>query len=260
MKYISVALILMFLSQVSCVTEITEPESQFGKLRLKMEFQVDGLQLLQATFGYINAAGNEYMVTEVQFFISDLKLYREDGTDFELTNWENIHYFDRDIPSTLEWTLYDKIEAGAYSAMAFTFGLTEERNQSFMFVNPPESLMFWPENLGGGYHYLKINGKWKDELGLQIPYNFHLGIGQIYHSYPDSITGFVHNYFMVVLPNSGFTINKNETREVTLVMNINNWFTNPNEFDFNVYGGQIMQNQEAMGIASENGWDVFYVK
>ena len=30
-----------------------------------------------------------------------------------------------------------------------------------MFVNPPEVNMMWPDVLGGGYHYLMLNGKWK---------------------------------------------------------------------------------------------------
>ena len=39
--------------------------------------------------------------------------------------------------------------------------------------------------------------------------------------------------------------------------NIENWFKNPNTYDHNQWGGDIMQNQPAMKIAAENGWNVF---
>ena len=55
--------------------------------------------------------------------------------------------------------------------------------------------MFWPEMLGGGYHYMKMNMIWSDTSALN-PFNMHLGIGQIYSSLEpnvDSITGFVPN-------------------------------------------------------------------
>ncbi|NQV01648.1 MAG: hypothetical protein HQ542_03310, partial [Bacteroidia bacterium] len=122
-----------------------------------------------------------------------------------------------------------------------------------------ESFMFWPQYLGGGYHYMKLNGKWLDENQQVNPFDFHLGIGQIYYSYPDSITGFVQNYFQVTLPNSSFLMEKNQTKEILLIMNIENWFRNPNTYDHNIWRGDIMQKQEAMQLACENGHDVFTV-
>ena len=126
-----------------------------------------------------------------------------------------------------------------------------------MFVNPPESFMFWPIYLGGGYHHMKLNGKWLDENQQISPFDFHLGIGQIYYSYPDSITGFVQNYFNVELPNSSFSLVKNQTKEIQIIMNIENWFKSPNTYNHDDWGGDIMQNKEAMFLACENGHDVF---
>lgn len=126
-----------------------------------------------------------------------------------------------------------------------------------MFVNPPESFMFWPENLGGGYHYLKLNGKWLNELDQAAPFNFHLGIGQIYFSYPDSISSFVQNYFRVILPASAFNLAVGETKSVEVIMNVENWFQSPNIYNHNTHGGDIMQKQHVMALAVENGWNVF---
>ena len=131
-----------------------------------------------------------------------------------------------------------------------------------MFVDPPEVNMFWPEVLGGGYHYMMINGKWNDTTGVNMPFNFHLGIGQLYRGNTynvDSIYAFVQNYFTVSLPGSAFTIADKDTATFRLTMNIENWFENPHVFDFNQWGGAIMQNQPAMQIVKENGWDVFSI-
>ena len=43
-------------------------------------------------------------------------------------------------------------------------------------------------------------------------------------------------------------------------MNVNAWFSNPYLFDFNVFGGSIMQNREAQEVLRANGWNVFGVK
>lgn len=227
------------------------------KLILTFDFMIDGNPLQRDTLLYINEAGNQYMVNEIQYFISDVVLHRPNGDPVLLDAWTAIHYIDSDLPDTRRWEVYDTIPAGSYDSVSFTFGINEAKNQSLMFLNPPESFMFWPEYLGGGYHYMKLNGKWLDTNSVVQPFDFHLGIGQIYAHYPDSIIGFVQNYFTVSLPNSAFSLPANGQQQITIVMNIENWFRNPNTFDFNHWGGDIMQNQEAMRLGCENGHDVF---
>jgi hypothetical protein len=69
-----------------------------------------------------------------------------------------------------------------------------------MYVNPPESYMFLPNFLGGpngGYHYLKLNGKWLDTNSVVTPVDFTLCGANIRWQCPivDSITGFVQIIF-----------------------------------------------------------------
>ena len=63
----------------------------------------------------------------------------------------------------------------------------------------------------------------------------------------------------VKLPNSAFTIEENKTRNIEIIMNIDSWFDTPHIYDHNYWGGAIMQNQEAMQMVKENGFDVFTV-
>jgi hypothetical protein len=253
------ALILISIATLaaSCNDEPVEPKQESGKLQFEFEHRVDGQPIVFDKLIYQNEAGNQYLVNEIQYFISDVKLHKTDGSSALLDAWEDIHYVDTDLPVTWQWNFLDEIPTGTFEKISFTFGISQQKNQSLMFVNPPESLMFWPVLLGGGYHYMKLNGKWIDTLNQESPFNFHLGIGQVYHSYPDSITSYIQNYFEVVLPNSSFELSDGQTQRFTLVMNVEKWFESPNTYNHNQWGGDIMQKQDAMKLGCENGWDVF---
>lgn len=218
---------------------------------------IGGSNILYDTMMYRNAAGNPYLVNEIQYFISDVTLHKNDGSELLIDDWKDIHYVDTDLPETWNWQMKDPIPTGTYDSISFTFGISEEKNQSLMFVNPPESNMFWPEYLGGGYHYLKLNGKWKDTNEVVRPYNFHMGIGQIYDNDGTTIIDFVQNYFDVTLENTKFTVTPGKNIAFTIVMHVNKWFEEPHVFDFNYWGGDIMQKQDAMHVAKENGSNVF---
>jgi len=263
MKLRSLLLFITILIAIgSCKKDEPIETNKFGKISFQFAHHVNGLALVTDTSIYINAAGNEYLVNEVQYFISDVMLHNSDGSDVLINQDVGIHYIDTDIPSTFAWSIPADIPVGNYSSVSFTFGINEAKNQSNMFPNPPERDMFWPEFLGGGYHYMKMNGKWLDTNSMITPFNFHLGIGQIYaHDVinVDSITGFVQNYFTVTVPNSSFAISENQTTSMELIMNIDSWFDTPHVWDFNYWGGSIMQNQEAMQTAKENGADVFTI-
>lgn len=253
-------LLLLVLIGFSACEDPTETPETSQHIKLNFLHHLNNEPLKFDTMMYTNAAGNEYLVNEIQWFISDVQLSREDGSEILLDQWKDIHYIDTDLPESQSWEVFDELPAGDYTGISFTFGISEEKNHSFMFPNPPERDMFWPEFLGGGYHYMKLNGKWKEPDGSITPFDFHMGIGQIYYSYPDSITGFVHNDFEVQLAGSEFNLASNETKEINIIMNVENWFKDPHVYDHNVWKGYIMQNQEAMQTAKENGANVFSVE
>ncbi len=252
----------LMLANVSCNSDKPEPVIATGHISFTFTHLVDGLPLEKDNMKYFNAAGNPYEINQVMYFISDVTLHKSDGTKKLISDWTDIHYVDIDITETLKWNVYDDIPTGAYDSVSFVFGITEGKNKSFMFVNPPEVNMMWPDILGGGYHYMMINGSWKDTSNVIKSFAFHLGIGQLYKSNVieiDSIYAFVQNYFHVKLPNSTFTIAENETRQIEIIMNIESWFKTPHVYDHNFWGGAIMQNQPAMQMVKENGCDVFTV-
>ena len=224
-----------------------------GHIELNFSFVVDNDSLRLDTCVYQNAAGNLYEVNDVQFFISHVMLETASGEVVKITDNQGIHYTDIRIPGTLTWDIADILPADEYKSISFVFGLEGDQNTTGFFPNPPENNMSWPDMIGGGYHYMKINGRWIDPEGVRQPFNLHTG-----KTATDN--GFADNTFTVTLPLSQFAVIHKETAELTLQMNVNAWFSNPYLFDFNVFGGSIMQNRTAQEVLRANGWDVFSVK
>ncbi len=260
--FINILLLAGILFSCNNKEDEIEPEEESGHIILKFDHYVDGKPLVIDSMMYVNAAGNPYEVNEVMYFISDVTLHGSDGSEKMIEDWKDIHYVEYEIPSTHTWEVFDDIPAGNYDSITFVFGIPEEKNTSFRFVNAPEDKMMWPDILGGGYHYLMINGKWLDEDQEEQLYNFHLGIGQLYKGDEinyDSIYAFVQNYFTVKLPESSFTLEPGSEKEIEIIMNIESWYETPHNFDFNYWGGAIMEIQPAMRMGVENGYDVFTV-
>jgi hypothetical protein len=259
---LSILLVTLLLFNISCNDDEPVVVDPAGHISFNFTHLVDGLPLEKDKMKYVNAARNPYEINQVMYFISGVTLHKSDGSKRLIQDWTDIHYVDIDLPETLTWDVYDDIAIGAYDSVSFIFGITKEKNQSFRFVNPPEVNMMWPDILGGGYHYMMINGSWKDNENVIKSFAFHLGIGQLYKNNViemDSIYAFVQNYFTVSMPASAFTIEKDKTRKIELIMNIDSWFKTPHIYDHNYWGGAIMQKQPAMQIAKENGFDVFRV-
>jgi len=256
-RYFSVLSIAMTLVFAACHKEkppVPEPvANEHGHIIFSFVHKVDGQNAIYDSMMYVNAAGNPYLVTDVQYFISDITLHKSDGSNKMITS-KSIYYIDTKIPSTLSWSVADEIPIGSYNSISFTFGIDSAKNVSYIFPNPPESNMEWPIPLGGGYHMMKLNGKYKDLSNIEQNFNAHIGIGM---DTTGGNTSFVQNYFSTTLPSSSFTIAKDDIRQIPIIMNIDSWFKTPTNFDFNVYGQNIMQNQTAMHIIVQNGFDVF---
>ena len=240
-------LLAFILTLVLAATACSDP---VGSLTLTASHEVDGTPLITDALRYANEAGNPYLVNEVQWFISNLELEDCGGNRVMLAEtW----YIDTNLPETQTLRI-SEIPAACYHLMRFTFGLNDADNLSGRFNNPPESNMFWPDELGGGYHYMKLNGKYQNADNLLAPLAIHLGRGQ-----NSELTEFYDNSFTVELP-IDLAVYDGQDYPLGLVMNINQWFRDPVVYDFNTYGSAIMQNQQAQQALKTNGNNVFSAK
>ena len=227
-----------------------------GHIVFKFAHYVDNQPAIWDSMMYVNAAGNPYQVNDVEYFISNITLHRSDGTSKLITS-KSIYYIDSGISSTQTWNVSDEIPVGSYNSISFTFGIDSVHNISNIFVNFPEDGMFWPEPMGGGYHMMKLNGKYKNPAGDSVfNFNTHIGKGRVIVG---ADTTMVNNSFTASLPSSSFTLTKDATKEIEIIMNIDSWYKTPNIYDHNIYGQNIMSNQTAMGMIVQNGFDVFTI-
>jgi hypothetical protein len=251
----------------SCTKETPlppNPPNNTGAIGFRFIHLVDSVPLELDTFNYITKGGVLYKITDLQYFISGITLYMHDSGSVVLSDGDSIRYIDHRIPETQSWIPAGDIPAVEYDSIGFTFGLNEQQNISNRFPNPPERDMFWPEILGGGYHIMKLNSVWKSCCtNLEYPFAMHVGTGQIYSSptpNTDSIIGYVQNAFRVVIAGSSFTVTRDSTLVLGIIMNIDHWFNGPpNLLDLNIMPQGIMQDQENMAKVRDNGKGAFTV-
>jgi hypothetical protein len=192
---------------------------------------------------YTTAAMRNYSIITLKYFVSDFTFNLTGGGTIEA---DEIHYVDGQVPTTHTYHMMQELEEGEdIASVTFTFGIDSAKNVAGLFINPPQSNMEWPVPMGPGYHYMKLEGKW-DSAGMMIMnYNVHTGqsMGTPYT-------------FDVTLPASAFVVGDDDI-DITIEMDVNNWFTNPTDYDFDDYGMMIMGNAAAQAVLQGNGIDVF---
>ena len=194
------------------------------------------------TIRYINALGNNYSIATLKYVVSNITLHKPGGA---ILLFDEEHYVDATNITTFSFIPASKVPAGTYSQVSFIFGLDTTKNITGWFLNPPESHMEWPVLMGGGYHYLKLEGKY-DSSGLIKSYQAHTGqsMGTPY-------------FIQVTLPESSFTVD-GQNVVIQIIMGINKWWVNPNTLDLNKITS-IMGNSTIQLQLKENGADVFFV-
>jgi len=208
-------------------------------IQLDISHKVDAQPLQMDSIMYQNEAGNPYSVTRLEYYLSDFKFIRADGSSegIELT-----HYCNPRTPESLHIDL--TLSEGSYTALEFLLGIPADRNLSYTLPATSENInMVWPENMGGGYHFMKLEGHFIDDHQKEKGFAMHLGTNQwLVHIHLDQNMDF-----------------EGAQNPLELEMNINEWFRNPYTFDFNVQGNYTMGIDSLMGKLNANGGDVFTI-
>jgi hypothetical protein len=216
---------------------------------IEFEHTVDGSSLQFDQMIYTSAAGNKYSVQTLKYFISDITVEGSGETQDVFIDKE--FYVDAEDASTLIKESVASLPAGEYSGVSFRWGLSKEKNTSGRFPNPPESNMEWPAMMGGGYHFMKLEGQYDSLATGNIKY-YNTHIGNPSSDYDNSF---------IVSFSELFTVKGDEEIHITINMEINNWYQNPHTYDFNNYDSGIMGNQTVQQMLKENGQtDVFSIK
>jgi hypothetical protein len=217
-----------------------------GPVTIRFDHLVDGAPVDFTTTDtpYTSAAGNPYNLSRLMYFVTDVTVTMADDSTIVAAG---PHYLDHEDDASRSYRIADEAAPGDVKSISFTMGIPAAQNTSGRFPNAPESLMEWPDSMGGGYHYMKLEGRYLDTNGQPANLRAHAGP-----------TDGNDNSFAVTLDATGRSIGA-DGATFTVDMNLEQWFRDPNTLDFNTFftSEGIMGDQTRQTQLRENGADVF---
>lgn len=146
--------------------------------------------------------------------------------------------------------LFEQIPQGS-TFVKFTFGFSDAENTDGTYQDLNSVSFNVPGMLGGGYHYMQFDGKYKDTNNQDENFNYHV-IRAVNRTDPTNLV-FEDTSFEIDL--GTMEITSDITLEIK--MNIAEWFKNPNTWNLSELNTILMPNFEAQKMMSANGRSVF---
>lgn len=187
---------------------------------------------------------------DLQYLISDIRFYKANGDSVLMDMYQYIKISD---VNTLTTVLEKKIDPIELIGIGFNFGFSPEDNIDGKYLDLNLLGWSWPAGLDGGYHQMKMDGKFINNIGVEQSFNFHNG-----SSTKQAMTSevAVPNYIFVKL-DQVITMDTDKTIEIN--MKIEEWFKDPYTWDLNTNYSDLMGNKEAQLRMSANGATVFAI-
>jgi hypothetical protein len=216
-------------------------EKHSGIVKIQINHTVDGKPLVLDTLDYRNEAGNIYRIERLQYFLSDLRFY---GNRQLVAHVDTVIYVDARTPEKCLFTLQD-FPFRYVDSVSFLIGVTPKYNVTGRLSSTMETAaMDWPQMMGGGYHFLKLEGRWADNS--QTPgFAAHLG---------------KQGYQVSAGMHCAYLPGKHVSDPLVMTMNVNEWFRSPHQYDFSKDGVYSMGDEALMLKLKENGTDAFLQK
>ena len=213
-----------------------------GKINFEISYNIDGDTLKRDTIIYTNSSGNKYSVNHFEYYLSGFTFYKNDGSSYKS---DDVFYINIKKPLSNKLNI-ENIPTGDYKSLTYYIGLDSFKNKTNSLPNTLENInMAWPDAMGGGYHFIKLEGYFLDKTGTkQDGYAMHLGTNS------NLIKIELNHSFQI----TSSTINKK------LIANINEWFKNPANYDFDIDGNYSMGVKGAMSKLAKNGTDLFKIE
>jgi methanobactin biosynthesis MbnP-like protein len=152
--------------------------------------------------------------------------------------------------TSLSFTPNESIPIGDYTNVSFTFGFTNEDNIDGEYTDLNSASWNVPAMLGGGYHYMQLEGKFVDDIATETGYQYHairaVDVSGVEPEFQDT-------FFQVDLG----LVTISDTITFDISMNVAEWFKNPNQWNLNELHSLLMPNFDAQIMMFQNGENVF---
>ena len=191
--------------------------------------------------------GEILKIERLRYLISKVILTNSYGDEIEIGSYKLVDLTDN---NTLNYATNILVPPGTYTGISFVYGFNEEDNIDQAYLDLNTASWNWPEMLGGGYHFMQLDGTFTSPTILSpLPFNYHNGTARI------SEGVFEQNFIRVNL--DGLSIDSNTN--IDIKMNLAEWFKNPKTWDLNLLNTGLMGNYDAQRKMNENGQSVFSV-
>ena len=235
---------------MSCSDDNTANQSTQTNITFSFTHNWDGIPVTNADFNslqFTNANGETLSIERLRYLVSDIVFITSTN---EVLSLDTYNLVDVTNGNNLRFSPTGLIPSGNYSNVSFIFGFNNEDNsENYLDLNSASFNV--PDMLGGGYHYMQLDGKYIDNMSEESGYNYHT-IRAVDN--PGTNPTFPQDTFFRV--NLG-AVNISDDATFNIEMNIAEWFKNPNLWDLNQLDIVLMPNSTAQIMMFQNGQSVF---
>jgi hypothetical protein len=199
---------------------------------------------------FTNAFGTNLSIVNLRYLISNIIVYKENGESYALKKY---HLIDVTKNQSLSVISEIDVPVGEYKNVKMTFGFNNTDNIDGHYTDLNTVSWNVPGMLGGGYHFMQLEGRFVNNTQTQTNYQFHtIKAADISGATPKFTNTFFEKDLgaITVIPGSVIEID----------MNIAEWFKSPNMWNLNTLHSLMMPNHAAQIMMFENGQNVFSLK
>lgn len=218
--------VLLFISCNESNNNPVPEEAETGNLRIEFDNVAGDANLVLNDHKYYNQTGEDFIVTKFNYFVSNFKLYRTDGTIYTIPQ-DSSYFLIKEDSEESQFITLRNIPLGEYDHVEFMVGVDSLRNtmgedRRTGVLDPGGSMMedgmYWSWH--SGYIFVKFEGT--SSLGNPTNNKFYYHIG-LYGGYFDPT---VNNTRIVTLGfnNQVVSITTDHTQEISLYADVLKFF------------------------------------
>jgi len=246
-----IAIIVLSVIVFSSCGEEEESALQGTNVSLNYKHNWDGAEVASTDFNviqYFTAEGDELSIEKLRYLVSDVTFHKSNGETIVV---EGYNLVDVTNNENLSYVTPVEIPVGTYTNVSFTFGFDNSDNIDGAYTDLNSALWNVPMMLGGGYHFMQLEGKFINNVATEQGYQYHT-IKAVDNTDPNNLV-FQDTFFTV---NLGEVIVHNNS-SVDVNVNLAEWFKDPYQWKLNDWNSMLMPNFDAQVKMHDNGQNVF---
>lgn len=213
-----------------------------AKMTIKMDHQA-GSDKFYLDSTYTNANGDDFTPDLFKYYISNIRLIRNDNYEYSIPN--TYFLINHDQPASMTLTL-NNLMTGAYKSIKFMLGVDSTRNVNGSQTGAldPGNGMFWDWNTG--YIFFKLEG-----TSPAIPGAFVYHVG--------GFSGANVNYREISIDFDGdlLQVAQNKDPELHMVTDVLELFQNPTTINMATFPANVISANAAATTLANNYADLF---